>query len=147
MRLLLQKVTQAKVSVDNSIIGEIGQGYLLFLGVMEGDCEEQAQKLVDKVINVRLFPSEDGKINDRSLLDVGGEALVVSQFTLAGRLEKRNRPDYTKAADPKEAEKLYEYFIEQLKDRGVGKVEGGRFGAYMKVDLTNDGPVTLWIER
>ena len=147
MRLLLQKVTQAKVSVDNSVIGEIGQGYLLFLGVMEGDCEEQAQKLADKVINVRLFPGEDGKINDRSLLDVGGEALAVSQFTLAGRLEKGNRPDYTRAADPNEAEKLYEFFITQLEERGIKKVEGGKFGAYMKVDLTNDGPVTLWIER
>ncbi|MBU2213082.1 D-tyrosyl-tRNA(Tyr) deacylase [Patescibacteria group bacterium] len=147
MRLLLQKVTKAKVSVDNSVIGETGQGYLLFLGVMEGDCEEQAQKLADKVVNVRLFQGEDGKINDRSLLDVGGEALVVSQFTLAGRLEKGNRPDYTKAADPKEAEKLYEYFIDQLKNRGVKKVEGGEFGAYMKVDLTNDGPVTILIER
>ena len=147
MRLLLQKVTQAKVSVDSTVVGEIDQGYLLFLGVMEGDTEEQVQKLVDKVANVRLFPGEGGKINDRSLLDRGGEVLVVSQFTLAGRLEKGNRPDYTKAADPKEAEKLYEFFIAQLKERGVKKVEGGKFGAYMNVDLTNDGPVTLQLER
>ncbi|MBU0767073.1 D-tyrosyl-tRNA(Tyr) deacylase [Patescibacteria group bacterium] len=147
MRVLLQKVTQAKVSVDSSVVGQIDAGYILFLGIMEGDTQDQAEKLADKVVNVRLFSGEDGKINDRSLLDIGGEALIVSQFTLAGRLEKGNRPDYTLAAGPKEAEKLYEFFIKQLTERGVKKVEGGKFGAYMKVDLTNDGPVTLWIER
>lgn len=147
MRILLQKVTQASVSVDGSVIGQITAGYLLLLGVMEGDTCEQADKLVDKIVNVRLFPGADGKINDQSLLDVSGEALVVSQFTLAGRLEKGNRPDYTQAADPEVACQLYEYVIEQLQSRGVRKVEHGAFGAYMIVDLTNDGPVTLMLER
>jgi len=147
MRLLLQKVLKAKVFVEGSVIGEIQKGYLLFLGVMEGDTKEQADKLADKVVNVRLFPGEDGKINDSSLLDVSGEALVVSQFTLAGRLEKGNRPDYTKAASPDIAKEFYDYFIEQLKSRGVTKVASGKFGAYMDVQLTNDGPVTLWLEK
>ncbi|MCF7844590.1 MAG: D-tyrosyl-tRNA(Tyr) deacylase [Kiritimatiellales bacterium] len=147
MRIILQKVTQAKVLVDEKIIGQIDAGYLLLLCVIGGDTREQADKLADKVVNVRLFDGEDGKINDQSLLGIGGEALVVSQFTLAGRLEKGNRPDYTQSADPKIAKELYEYFIEQLKIRGVKKVESGEFGAYMNVDLTNDGPVTLMLER
>ncbi len=147
MRLLLQKVTSASVSVDSSVVGEIGQGYLLFLGVMSGDSEEQADKLAEKAVNLRLFDGEDGKINDRSLLDIDGQILVVSQFTLAGDLKKGNRPDYTAAADPKSATKLYEYFIEKLRSLGVTKVEAGEFGAYMKVSLENDGPVTLWLEK
>lgn len=147
MRLLLQKVTSASVSVDSSVVGEIDQGYLLFLGVMEGDTEESADKLAEKTVNLRLFDGEDGKINDRSLLDIDGQILVVSQFTLAGDLKKGNRPDYTAAADPKSATKLYEYFIEKLRSLGVKKVEAGEFGAYMRVDLVNDGPVTLWLER
>jgi len=147
MRLLLQKVTSASVSVSDSVVGEIGQGYLLFLGVMEGDSESQADKLAEKAVNLRLFDGDNGKINDRSLLDISGEALVVSQFTLAGDLKKGNRPDYTAAADSASAKKLYEYFIEKLKSLGVKKVEAGEFGAYMQVSLTNDGPVTLWLEK
>ena len=114
---------------------------------MSGDSEEQADKLAEKAVNLRLFDGEDGKINDRSLLDIDGQILVVSQFTLAGDLKKGNRPDYTAAADPKSATKLYEYFIEKLRSLGVTKVEAGEFGAYMKVSLENDGPVTLWLEK
>jgi len=147
MRLLLQKVSQARVRVDQNVVGEIGEGYLLFLGVMEGDSEEQAQQLAEKIVKARLFPGEDGKINDRSLLDVGGEILVVSQFTLAGRFEKGNRPDYTQASASEVAEKLYEFFCDQLKSLSVTKVEQGIFGAMMDVELVNNGPVTLFLER
>ncbi|MDP7454862.1 MAG: D-aminoacyl-tRNA deacylase, partial [Candidatus Peribacteraceae bacterium] len=112
-----------------------------------GDSESQADKLAEKAVNLRLFDGDNGKINDRSLLDISGEALVVSQFTLAGDLKKGNRPDYTAAADSASAKKLYEYFIEKLKSLGVKKVEAGEFGAYMQVSLTNDGPVTLWLEK
>ncbi len=147
MKLLLQKVTSASVTVDSSVVGEISKGYLLLLGVMEGDGEEQAERLAEKVVNLRLFDGEGGKINDQSLLDIGGEALVVSQFTLAGSLKKGNRPDYTAAADPESAEKLYEYFMEKLKSLGVSKVEAGEFGARMQVKLINDGPVTLCLEK
>ena len=147
MRILLQKVSQAHVSIDDKIVGQIDNGYLLFLGVMHGDTEEQANWLAQKVSNVRLFDGENGKINDRSILDVHGEILLVSQFTLAGRLEKGNRPDYTQAASPKDAEVLYEYFADSLRSIGVTKVAMGRFGAMMKVSLTNEGPVTLQLER
>jgi len=147
MRVLLQKVSKASVSVDGLIVGSVSEGYLLFLGVMRGDTEEQATKLVDKVINLRLFDGEGGKINDRSILDTKGEILVVSQFTLAGRLEKGNRPDYTRAAAPEEAKVLYEYFIDSLRQSGVSKVESGVFGAMMDVELVNKGPVTLLLER
>jgi len=147
MRLLLQKVSSSSVTVDEKIIGQIGDGYLLFLGVLEGDTAEQTRSLAEKVVKLRLFPSDEGKINDRSLLDVGGEALVVSQFTLAGRTEKGNRPDYTQAAPPEEAKKLYEQFVEELKSLGVAKVETGEFGAMMEVSLVNEGPVTLLLEK
>lgn len=147
VRLLLQKVSEASVSVDDQTVGQIGPGYLLFLGVMEGDTSAQAQLLAEKVTKLRLWTGEDGKINDRSLLDVGGDVLVISQFTLAGRLEKGNRPDYTQAAAPEEAEKLYEYFVEKLQSLGVARVETGEFGAMMQVALVNDGPVTLILDR
>jgi len=147
MRILLQKVSQAQVNIDDEIVGQVGEGYLLFLGVMQCDTEEQADWLARKVSNVRLFDGESGKINDRSILDVRGEILLVSQFTLAGRLDKGNRPDYTQAASPEDAKKLYEYFADALRSIGVSKVEMGRFGAMMQVSLTNEGPVTLQLER
>ncbi|MFA7681617.1 MAG: D-aminoacyl-tRNA deacylase [Candidatus Peribacteraceae bacterium] len=147
MRLLLQKVSQACVRVDQKIVGEIDQGYLLFLGVLGGDCQEQAQQLAEKVVKLRLFPGEDGKMNDRSLLDVDGDILVVSQFTLAGKFDKGNRPDYTQAMEPQAAQDLYTYFVEQLQTQGVRHVATGVFGAYMQVSLINDGPVTLQLER
>ena len=147
MRLLLQRVTEASVTVDSEIVGQIGKGYLLFLGVMHGDTAAHAKLLAEKIIKLRLFDGEGGKINDRSILDREGDILVVSQFTLAGRVEKGNRPDYTQAAPPDEAETLYEYFIDTLKKLGVKTVESGTFGASMNVKLQNDGPVTLIIER
>jgi D-aminoacyl-tRNA deacylase len=147
MRAVLQRVTQASVFVDGQIVGEIGKGYLLLLAVMDGDTESNANALVEKVVRLRLFDGEDGKVNDRSLLDISGEILVVSQFTLAGRTEKGNRPDYTAAAAPADAERLYGYVVERLRSLGVSKVETGRFGAMMQVSLTNDGPVTLVLDR
>ena len=147
MRLLLQKVSEASVSVDAEVIGTIGNGYLLFLAILQGDTSAQAELLAQKVIKTRLFTGADGTINDRSIIDIGGEILVVSQFTLAGRLEKGNRPDYSQAMPPDDARVLYEYFIRKLEQLGVQKVENGEFGAHMEVSLINDGPVTLFLER
>ncbi|MCA9370938.1 MAG: D-tyrosyl-tRNA(Tyr) deacylase [Candidatus Peregrinibacteria bacterium] len=147
MRILLQKVTDASVAVHGDIVGQIGIGYLLFLGVLHGDTSAQAELLAEKIVKLRLFDGEDGKINDRSILDTNGEILVVSQFTLAGRTEKGNRPDYTQAADPESAGKLYEYFVRKLESLGVQRVETGEFGAHMDVMLHNDGPVTLILEK
>lgn len=147
MILLLQRVSHARVTVDGAAVGECGPGYLLFLCVLSGDTEEQARQLAQKVVSLRLFDGADGKINDRSLLDVGGEACVVSQFTLAGRTEKGNRPDYTAAADRGTAETLYVRFQELLREAGVRQVAAGTFGAHMAVELVNDGPVTLVLER
>lgn len=146
MRILLQKVTSAAVSVEGTVISSIGQGYLLFLGVLKGDMEEEGRALAEKIAKVRLFDGMDGKINDRSLLDIGGSVLVVSQFTLAGDLKKGNRPDYTAAEAPERAEHLYEQFIAHLHASGITQVETGRFGAHMQVSLNNDGPVTLLLE-
>ena len=146
MRLLLQKVSSASVTVEGKTVGEIGRGYLLFVCVMRGDGAAEARTAAEKIVKLRLFEGEDGKINDRSLLDVGGSALVVSQFTLSGKTEKGNRPDYTGAAPAGEAEALYKEFLGLLGQLGVGDVQAGTFGAHMDVHLTNDGPVTLLIE-
>lgn len=147
MRIVLQRVTEASVTVDDEIVGQIGKGYLLFLGVLHGDTAAQAELLAEKIVKLRLFDGEEGKINDQSILDIGGEILVVSQFTLAGRTEKGNRPDYTQAEDPSSAKKLYDYFMEKLRSLGVQIVASGEFGAYMDVELHNDGPVTLLLEK
>lgn len=147
MRIVLQKVSQASVSVDDQSIAEIGTGYLLYVGIMQGDSDQQIQELTSKICSLRLFEGEDGKINDRSILDVHGDILVVSQFTLAGKTKKGNRPDYTAAEGPKRAEELYEQCIDQLRAHGVQRVEHGSFGAHMDVASINDGPVTLILER
>ena len=147
MRILLQKVRSSSVVVDGKTVGSIGKGYLLFLGILQGDTDQQGKWLAEKVTKLRLFDGEDGTINDRSVLDIGGQILVVSQFTLAGKTEKGNRPDYTGAAKPDEAKALYESFIGNLRYLGVAKVEAGVFGAHMTVALVNDGPVTLMLER
>ena len=147
MKALLQKVSSATVSVDNSPIGTIRQGYVILLGVLAGDTEDNVSKLAEKIVQLRLFEGEDGKINDQSILDIEGDILVVSQFTLAGNLAKGNRPDFTEAAPPQDATPLYESFISALRSLGVEKVETGEFGAYMQVSLVNDGPVTLMSER
>lgn len=146
MRAVLQKVTSASVSVDELVIGAIQNGYVIFLGVLKGDTEAQADAFVRKIVALRLFDGIDGKINDRSILDVSGSILVVSQFTLAGRTEKGNRPDYTNAEAPERAKALYEYCIKQFLAAGIQNVEQGKFGAHMHVSLVNDGPVTLLLE-
>ena len=147
MKIVLQKVSSAHVAVEDEIVGQIGKGYMILLGIVDGDTSAQAQLLAEKIVKLRLFDGEDGKINDQSLLDKEGEILVVSQFTLAGRTEKGNRPDFTHAAAPEDAKILYEYFIEKLQELGVTSVKTGKFGAMMKVSLVNDGPVTLILEK
>lgn len=146
MKLVIQRVSRAKVQVDEVVTGEIGKGYLVLLGIGTGDTKEMADRYIDKLYKLRIFPDENGKIN-RSVTDVGGEVLVVSQFTLYADCRKGNRPGFTDAADPKEAEALYDYFVEGC-SRKFGHAACGRFGADMKVSLENDGPFTLvWDSR
>lgn len=147
MRIVLQRVANASVTVDGKTVGSIGCGYLILLCAMQGDTEAEADWLTEKVSGLRLFDGPDGKINDQSVLDIGGEALVVSQFTLAGDVRKGRRPDYTQAASPAEGERLYTYFVQKLRSLGISRVETGIFGSHMQVALTNDGPVTLLLER
>lgn len=144
MRIVLQRVTSASVKVNGNICGEIGCGYLVLLGIGEGDTEEDCRRLADKIINLRIFSDENDKIN-LSLSNVGGSILVVSQFTLYADCRKGNRPNFTQAAKPDVAEKLYNYFVEYCRSKGQ-KVETGKFGADMKVELLNDGPFTIVLE-
>lgn len=144
MRAVLQRVTRASVKVDGEIIGEIGKGFLILLGVAETDTEAAADKMADKICKLRIFEDQDGKTN-LSLADVGGEVLVVSQFTLLADCHKGNRPSFIKAGSPDKANRLYEYFVERC-GQYVPKVEHGRFGADMKVELLNDGPFTLVLD-
>lgn len=145
MRVLLQRVSHASVTVDSSVTGEIKNGFLILAGVEEADSEEDVTWLVKKICSLRVFSDDNGKMN-LSLLDVGGSALVVSQFTLHASTKKGNRPSFIKAARPDHAEKLYLDLVKQLKSNGVIRVETGVFGAHMDVSLTNDGPVTIWID-
>jgi D-tyrosyl-tRNA(Tyr) deacylase len=145
MRVLLQRVSRAEVRVDGKVGGKVGVGFCLLVGFTHADGAEQVEWMADKVIGLRLFGDEEGKMN-RSLEDVGGALLVVSQFTLYGDARKGRRPSFIDAARPEEAEALYEMFVERLRARGV-RAETGEFGAMMEVDLVNDGPVTLWLER
>lgn len=144
MRVVLQRVTRACVKVDGEVIGEIGKGFLLLLGVAESDDEAAADKMADKICKLRIFEDADGKTN-LSLADVGGELLVVSQFTLYADCHKGNRPSFIKAGAPDKADRLYRYFVERCRQH-VSRVEHGSFGAYMNVDLVNDGPFTLVLE-
>lgn len=144
MRALLQRVTQASVTVDNQIVGQIDQGLLILLGVGQGDGEVQIKTLVDKIVHLRIFADDEGKMN-RSLLDIGGEALVVSQFTLYADTRRGRRPGFTNAAPPAAAEPLVERFKATLVAHGI-VVAGGIFGAHMQVALINDGPVTIWLD-
>ena len=130
--------------MDGQIVGEIGPGLLILVCAMEGDTDANADTLAAKISKLRIFKDEDGKMN-RSLLDTGGAALVVSQFTLAADTSRGNRPGFSTAARPDEGERLYEYFVEKLRGHGID-VSQGRFGADMKVSLVNDGPVTIWME-
>jgi D-tyrosyl-tRNA(Tyr) deacylase len=145
MRAVVQRVSRASVTVDGEIIGSIGEGQLVLLGIGEGDSEEQARWLAEKAVKLRIFRDEDGKFN-RSLEDVGGSMLVVSQFTLYGDVRKGTRPSFVSAADPTVAEGLYERFCDLVAEQRV-PVERGRFGAMMDVELVNDGPVTILLER
>lgn len=146
MRILLQRVSSASVTIEGRVVGSIGRGYLLFLGVVKGDTEEQGKKLAEKISTLRLFDGPEGKINDLNVEEIGGSVLVVSQFTLAGNTEKGNRPDYTGAEAPDMARILYDRFIGALREAGIRHVETGEFGAHMQVSLVNDGPVTLLLE-
>ena len=145
MRILVQKVTQASVSVDEKIVGKIGKGYLLFIGVQKDDTLAQADYLARKVSNLRIFEDENGKMN-LALKDVDGAILAISQFTLAGDTSRGNRPGFETAARPEDAKPIYEYFVEQLKQYGH-QVETGIFQADMKVSLINDGPTTFILEK
>ena len=144
MRTLIQRVTRASVTVDGQVIGRIGEGLLILICAMRGDGEPQADRLAAKIARLRIFRDEAGKMN-RSLSDIGGGALVVSQFTLAGDTSRGNRPGFSAAAPPDQGERLYEYFADQLQEQGI-PVQRGRFGADMAVELVNDGPVTIWME-
>lgn len=144
MKAVLQRVNNASVRVNGEIVGAIGHGLVVLVGVSKGDSETDAIWLAEKTANLRIFSDEDGKFN-RSLLDVGGEALVVSQFTLLADARKGRRPNFVEAAPPEEAEALVERFVQLMRDTGVN-VETGRFQAHMHVELVNDGPVTIIIE-
>ena len=146
MRVVLQRVSRAAVHVQGSVVGEIAGGLLLLVGFSSGDGEEQLSWMADKVLGLRIFPDEEGKMN-QGLAEAGGDVLVVSQFTLYGDTNKGRRPSFVHAAPPEIAVPLYEQFVSVLKDRCSGRVETGEFGASMAVELVNDGPVTLVLER
>ena len=145
VRIVLQRVTAASVAVGGKIVGKIDRGVLVLVGVGHGDTDEEARWLANKTVELRIFPDDQQKMN-RSLIDVGGSALVVSQFTLLGDCRKGRRPSFTDAAEPELAERLYRRFSEFISQRGID-VQLGIFAADMKVSLVNDGPVTLVIDR
>jgi D-aminoacyl-tRNA deacylase len=144
VRAVVQRVASAQVSVSGEVQGEIAHGLCVLLGVARGDTASDAERLAGKVARLRIFENDEGRF-DRSLLDTGGAALVVSQFTLIADTAKGNRPSFTEAAQPEEAEPLYQAFCTALRDLGVA-VETGVFGARMRVELANDGPVTIVLE-
>lgn len=141
---LLQRVKSASVTVDGQVIGSAGQGLLVLVCAEKGDTQEQSEKLAKKVLAYRIFEDENGKMN-KSLSDIGGDILIVSQFTLAAETSKGLRPSFTPAADPETGKKLYEHFVSKVKEGGL-RTETGEFGAYMQVALVNDGPVTIWLK-
>ena len=144
MKLVIQRVTEASVSIEGNCVGEIGRGYLVLLGVGEGDNEEIAEKMFEKMMKLRIFADEDGKTNC-SIRDVKGELLIVSQFTLYADCRKGNRPSFIKAGKPDRAKELYEYFL-QLAEERYGSCEHGEFGDDMQVSLCNDGPFTIVLD-
>ena len=146
MKLLVQRVKHASVKVESKIIGKIDKGFLVLLGVTHTDDEKIADYLVEKLVNLRIFDDENDKMN-LSLRDVGGQILIISQFTLYGDTKKSgNRPSFSNAARPEQANKLYEYFIQKCEEKGI-YTQTGKFGADMKVELLNDGPVTIMLEK
>src|SRR4030042_3041781 len=144
MRLVLQRVNSGRVSVACHAMAEIGRGFVILLGIGPGDGEAQARSLSEKIANLRIFEDEQGKMN-RSILDVGGQALVVSQFTLYADTRKGRRPSFTDAALPEVARPLVERFAGMLRELGI-PTQTGEFGAHMLVEISNDGPVTIWLE-
>ncbi len=144
MRVVVQRASDASVMVDGEVTGSIGTGLVVLAGVAEGDTEADVDAVADKLVGLRIFPDDENKMN-RSVVDAGGEILLVSQFTLLGNVRKGRRPSFTAAAPPDEAAALVEYLAHALEERGVG-VAQGRFGAMMEVRLTNDGPVTIVID-
>lgn len=144
MRVLLQRVSEASVTVDGDVIGEIGAGLLILVCAMQGDTEAEADRLAAKIGKLRIFKDDAGKMN-LSVKDSGNAALVVSQFTLSADTSRGNRPGFSQAAPPAEGERLYEYFADRLRQEGLD-VTTGQFGADMKVRLLNDGPVTIWMD-
>jgi D-tyrosyl-tRNA(Tyr) deacylase len=146
VRIVLQRVKEASVTVGGERISEIGPGLLLLVGVAQRDEEAEADWLAEKIAGLRIFNDEDGKMN-LSVRDVGGEILAVSQFPLLADTRKGKRPSFVGAASPEEAERLFDYFCERLREAGVGSVKTGSFGAMMDVALVNDGPVTIVLER
>ena len=145
MKAVIQRVKYATVKVDNKIIGECKQCFMILLGVIDGDTENDADKLIKKIPVLRIFEDENGKMN-KSLLDIDGEILVVAQFTLAADCSHGRRPSFTASAPPDIANELYEYFVGELKTAGVKNVQTGEFGADMAVELLNDGPVTIVLD-
>ena len=144
MKVLIQRVKEASVTIDDELYSQIGQGILALVGIEKGDAIEQVQKSAKKIVNLRIFPDDNDKMN-KSLIDIGGEMLIVSQFTLCGDCKKGTRPSFDKSAPPIEANNLYEEFIKEVKNYGV-KIGHGKFGSMMSVSLINDGPVTFMIE-
>ena len=145
MRLLIQRVSKASVRVEGECVGKINKGFLVFLGITHGDTKDNVDYLVNKLYNLRVFEDENEKMN-LSIKDINGDILIVSQFTLYADTSHGNRPSFINAAKPDEANELYEYFIEKAKQTGL-KIEAGIFGADMKVELLNDGPVTILLEK
>ena len=145
MKAVIQRVKYASVKIDGEIVGACNKGFMILLGVQQGDTKEDADKLLKKVPVLRIFEDENGKMN-KSLIDVNGEALVVSQFTLLADCSHGRRPSFINSAPPEIANALYEYFVQGMKDAGVSRVETGEFGADMAVELLNDGPVTILLD-
>lgn len=145
MKALIQRVKRASVTIENELYSKIGAGLLVFLGVEKSDSEENADKLVDKISKLRIFEDENEKMNN-SIMDVSGEMLVVSQFTLCGDCKKGTRPSFDAAAKPEDAVRLYEYFVEKVKSLNI-PCQTGKFRAMMDVELVNDGPVTFLVEK
>lgn len=145
MRLVIQRVSKASVFVGRKVVGKINMGLFILVGIGQEDNEEKVDEVVEKVSKLRIMTDEKGKMN-RSILDVGGEILIVSQFTLYSDISKGNRPSFINAARPKEAKKLYEYFVNGLKKKGTN-VETGSFGEYMDIDARLDGPVTIVVNK
>lgn len=142
MRAVIQRVKNADVKIDGIVVGKCNQGFMILFCAVEGDTESDIQLLARKTTNLRIFEDEDGKMN-RSILDVNGEILCISQFTLAADTKKGNRPSFINAMEPVTAEKYYKMYCDALKENGIKSVETGEFGADMQVTLTNDGPVTI----